>query len=74
MPTRVVRIIGVVMTICGAAMAFIAGSSGARLKSKLHPYAYSGTKTASGESANPGGLTAAHQPGTLVRVTNRQWA
>ena len=38
-------------------------------------YAYSGGKTASGERANPGGLTAAHRTlkfGTQVRVTNRR--
>ena len=38
-------------------------------------YAYSGSKTASGERANPGGLTAAHRTlafGTRVRVTNRR--
>ena len=72
----VVRIIGVVMTICGAAMVFIAGSSGAMAESGIASvYAYSGTKTASGESANPGGLTAAHRTlafGTLVRVTHRR--
>jgi rare lipoprotein A len=37
-------------------------------------YAYSGSKTASGGRANPGGLTAAHRTlafGTHVRVTNR---
>jgi peptidoglycan lytic transglycosylase len=37
-------------------------------------YAYSGSKTASGQRANPGGLTAAHRTlpfGTMVRVTNR---
>jgi rare lipoprotein A len=38
-------------------------------------YAYHGSKTASGERANPGGLTAAHRRlpfGTMVRVTNRR--
>jgi rare lipoprotein A len=38
-------------------------------------YAYSGGKTASGERANPGGLTAAHRSlpfGTRVVVTNRK--
>jgi len=37
-------------------------------------YAYSGSRTASGERASPGGLTAAHRTlpfGTMVRVTNR---
>ena len=38
-------------------------------------YAYSGGKTASGERANPGGLTAAHRTlafGTHVVLTNRR--
>ena len=38
-------------------------------------YAYSGEKTASGERARPGGLTAAHRSlpfGTRVRVTNNK--
>jgi rare lipoprotein A len=38
-------------------------------------YAYSGSKTASGERANPGALTAAHRTlpfGTQVRVTNKR--
>ena len=38
-------------------------------------YAYSGEKTANGERANPGGLTAAHKTlpfGTRVRVVNKR--
>jgi rare lipoprotein A len=38
-------------------------------------YAYSGSKTASGERANPGALTGAHRRlpfGTQVRVTNKR--
>jgi rare lipoprotein A len=38
-------------------------------------YAYSGSKTASGERANPGALSAAHRTlpfGTQVRVTNKR--
>jgi rare lipoprotein A len=38
-------------------------------------YAYSGSKTAGGQRANPGGLTAAHRTlpfGTMVRVTNKR--
>ncbi len=38
-------------------------------------YAYSGSKTASGERASPGGFTAAHRTlpfGTQVRVTNKR--
>ena len=72
----IVHIIGVVMTICGAAMFLIAASSGAMAESGIASvYAYSGAKTASGERANPGGLTAAHRTlafGTHVRVTNRR--
>jgi rare lipoprotein A len=37
-------------------------------------YAYGGGRTASGEHASPGGMTAAHRTlpfGTMVRVTNR---
>jgi rare lipoprotein A len=72
----IVRIIGVVTTICGAAALFIAGSTSAMAESGIASvYAYSGTKTASGERANPTGLTAAHRTlafGTHVRVTNRR--
>ena len=72
----IVRIIGVVVTICGAAVLFIIGSSGAMAESGIASvYAYSGAKTASGERANPGGFTAAHRTlafGTHVRVTNRR--
>ena len=38
-------------------------------------YAYAGSKTASGQRAHPGGLTAAHRTlpfGTMVKVTNRR--
>ena len=38
-------------------------------------YAYKGSKTASGQIANPGGLTAAHRTlpfGTMVHVTNKK--
>lgn len=38
-------------------------------------YAYKGEKTANGERAHPGGLTAAHKTlpfGTKVRVTNKK--
>ena len=71
----IVRIIGVVMIICGAA-ALIAGSTSAMAESGIASvYAHSGSKTASGERANPAGLTAAHRTlafGTHVRVTNRR--
>ena len=72
---RIVRIIGVVVTICGTA-ALNAGSTSAMAEFGIASvYAYSGAKTASGERANPAGLTAAHRTlafGTHVRVTNRR--
>jgi len=72
----IARIIGVIMAICGAAALFIAGSTSVKAESGIASvYAYSGSKTASGERANPGGLTAAHRTlafGTHVRVTNRR--
>lgn len=71
----IVRIIGVVMKICGVA-ALIAGSTSAMAESGIASvYVHSGSKTASGERANPAGLTAAHRTlafGTHVRVTNRR--
>jgi rare lipoprotein A len=71
----IVRIIGMVMT-CFAAVLFIADLSDADAESGIASiYAYSGTKTASGERANPSGLTAAHRTlafGTRVRVTHRR--
>ena len=71
----IVRIIGVVMT-CFAAVLFIADLSDAKAESGIASiYAYSGTKTASGERANPRGPTAAHRTlafGTRVRVTHRR--
>ena len=70
------NIISVVMVICGAAALFIVGSTNALAEFGIASvYAYSGSKTASGERANPGGLTAAHRTlafGTRVRVINRR--
>ena len=67
--------VGMGAAICGAAL-LLACSSAAMAESGLASvYAYSGGKTASGERANPGGLTAAHRTlkfGTHVRVTNRR--
>ena len=67
---------GAVLTICGAAVLFVTGLTSAMAQSGIASvYAYSGTKTASGERANPSGLTAAHRTlafGTHVRVTNRR--
>jgi len=72
----IVRIIGIAMTICSTAALFVTGSNGAMAESGIASvYAYSGSKTASGERANPAGLTAAHRTlafGTHVRVTNRR--
>jgi peptidoglycan lytic transglycosylase len=66
----------VVMTICGAAALFVTASPSAMAESGIASvYAYSGSKTASGERASPAGLTAAHRTlalGTHVRVTNRR--
>jgi peptidoglycan lytic transglycosylase len=60
--------------LCGVAM--ISSFSTANAQSGVASvYAYSGGKTASGERASPGGLTAAHRTlpfGTHVRVTNRR--
>jgi rare lipoprotein A len=70
------NIISVAMVICGAAALFIVGSTNALAESGIASvYAYSGSKTASGERVNPGRLTAAHRTlafGTRVRVTNRR--
>jgi len=72
----IARIIGVVMTSCGAAALFIAGSTYAMAESGIASvYAYSSSKTASGERANPAAFTAAHRTlrfGTHVRVTNKR--
>jgi rare lipoprotein A len=72
----IVRIIVAVTTICGAAALFVSGSTSAMAESGIASvYVHSGSKTASGERANPAGLTAAHRTlafGTHVRVTNRR--
>jgi rare lipoprotein A len=61
--------------ICGVAI-ILACTSAAMAESGIASiYAYSGEKTANGEFANPGGLTAAHRTlafGTQVRVTNQR--
>ena len=63
----------------GAAMCsafFVMCSSAAMAESGIASiYAYAGEKTANGERANPGGLTAAHKTlpfGTRVRVVNKR--
>ena len=61
--------------ICGAAILFACSSAAVAESGIASVYAYAGGKTASGESANPGGLTAAHRTlafGTHVRVINRR--
>jgi rare lipoprotein A len=62
-------------TICGAAMLLVCSSAAMAESEIASVYGYSGGKTASGERANPGGLTAAHRTlafGTHVRVTHRR--
>ena len=70
---RMFPIVVVVMTICASTV--LTDSSATAEAGIASVYAYSGGKTASGERANPGGLTAAHRTlkfGTQVRVTNRR--
>jgi rare lipoprotein A len=60
--------------ICGAAILLACSSAAMAGSGIASVYAYAGGKTASGERANPAGLTAAHRTlafGTHVRVTNR---
>ena len=60
--------------ICGA-LIFVCSSAAMAQSGIASVYAYSGERTASGEHARPGGLTAAHRTlpfGTRVRVTNRR--
>ena len=64
-----------VAAMCG--VAFIAACSSIAMAETgiASVYAYSGSKTASGERTNPGGLTGAHRTlpfGTQVRVTNKR--
>ena len=60
--------------ICGAMM-FVGCSFAAMAEAGIASvYAYAGQRTASGERAQPNGLTAAHRTlpfGTRVRVTNK---
>ncbi len=61
--------------ICGAAILFGCSSAAMSEFGIASVYAYAGEKTASGERANPSGLTAAHRTlafGTHVRVINRR--
>jgi len=71
----ILQVIGMVIA-CIAAVLSISELSDAKAESGIASiYAYSGTKTASGERANPAGFTAAHRTlafGKHVRVTNRR--
>ena len=62
------------LTIAALCGAFIFAASAAQAQSGIASiYAYSGSKTASGEHARPSGMTAAHRTlpfGAKVRVTN----
>ena len=50
---RIALTIGIIVTICGGVVLFTTGSTGAMAESGIASvYAYSGTKTASGERAN----------------------
>jgi rare lipoprotein A len=61
--------------VCGAALLVLGSSAAVAESGVASVYGYAGSKTASGERANPGGFTAAHRTlpfGTQVRVTNRR--
>lgn len=63
------------VALCGAAMLFALAPVAQAQSGIASIYAYKGGKTASGERAAPGGLTAAHRTlpfGTHVRVTNKR--
>jgi len=69
---RIFPIVSIVVTIF---FSMLACSSATAETGIASVYAYSGGKTASGERANPGGLTAAHRTlkvGAQVRVTSRR--
>ena len=61
--------------LCGVAILLANGSAAQAQSGIASVYAYRGGKTASGERASPGALTAAHRSlpfGSRVRVTNRR--
>ena len=62
--------------LCGATMLLALSPMAANAQSGIASvYAYHGERTAAGERASPGGLTAAHRTlpfGTRVRVTNKR--
>lgn len=62
-------------TICGALLLLACPPLAKAQTGIASVYAYDGEKTASGERASPGNLTAAHRTlpfGTRVRVTNKR--
>ncbi len=64
-----------IAALCGAAMLFAFAPMAQAQSGIASIYGYKGGKTASGERAAPGGLTAAHRTlpfGTHVRVTNKR--
>jgi rare lipoprotein A len=61
--------------LCGVVMIFAAPIAAQAQSGIASIYAYKGEKTANGERAAPGGLTAAHRSlpfGTRVKVTNKR--
>jgi peptidoglycan lytic transglycosylase len=63
------------LTVAACAGLLLAGGAAQAESGIASVYAYNGSKTASGERANPGGMTAAHRTlpfGTRVRVTNHR--
>jgi len=61
--------------LCGAVIAVACVSAASAQSGIASIYAYNGEKTANGERAHSGGLTAAHKTlpfGTRVRVTNKR--
>jgi rare lipoprotein A len=61
--------------LCGGVMIFAAPLAAQAQSGIASIYAYKGEKTANGERAAPGGLTAAHRTlpfGTRVKVTNKR--
>ena len=64
-----------VAAVCGAILVVAASSAAMAENGIASVYGYKGTKTASGETANPAGFTAAHKTlpfGTRVRVVNKR--
>src|SRR5512140_2904273 len=60
--------------LCGVVITVACASAAVAQSGIASIYAYSGEKTANGERAQPGALTAAHRTlpfGTRVRVTNK---